>query len=96
MLEKDLENIKNSLENLKLNLQNIDYETLLKGHMYRLAVKESQKKYIKSHKEKINEIRRRCYQKKVNNDPEYKVLKALRAKEYYHRRKAEKNLEIFV
>ena len=56
MLEKDLENIKNSLENLKLNLQNIDHETLLKGHMYRLAVKESQRKYVKTHKEKLMKL----------------------------------------
>jgi hypothetical protein len=76
------------------SIEIIDHEKLMKAYVYRLSMKESQKKYNKSHKEKINEIRRRCYQNKVINDPDYKAKKALKAKEYYHRKKAELNKNV--
>ena len=75
------------------NIEIIDPETLLKMYNRMIKIKESQTKYNKTHKEKINEIHRRCYNKKVANDPEYLKIKALRAKEYYHRKKSEKEFK---
>ena len=74
----------------KNSLENIDYDLLIKAYKYRLLVKESQKKYSKNHKDKINEIRRRCHNNKVINDPEYKIKKAAKARELYHKKKLEK------
>ena len=76
------------------SLEIIDPETLLKMYHRMNKIKESQNKYNKTHKEKINEIHRRCYNKKVANDPEYLKIKALRAKEYYHKKKLEKEIKI--
>ena len=68
-----------------------EYERLIKS---REARKNANKKYAETHKDKMNEIRRRSYQKK-KEDPTFMENERIKAREKYKRNK-EKALSIFL
>lgn len=57
---------------------------------YTEAQKKATKKYRDNNREKVNEQRKKYYLERVKNDPEFVEYKRNKAREYYHRKKAQK------
>lgn len=55
------------------------------------AQKKATAKYQKANKEKINELNRKSYQKRKEEDPTYLEKKRQKSKEYYQRKKQQQN-----
>ena len=60
---------------------------------YTQAQKRATQKYRESNKEKMNEQRKKYYEVRKESDPEFLAYKRQKAKEYYQRKKALKELE---
>lgn len=60
---------------------------------YTQAQKRATQKYRESNKEKMNEQRKKYYEVRKESDPEFLAYKRQKAKEYYQRKKALKELQ---
>ena len=70
-----------------------EYERLLK---IKTRINNANKKYAETHKDKMNEIRRRSYHKKKAEDPTFMERERVRCRERYQRIKAEKVTKVFL
>lgn len=55
---------------------------------YSDAQRKATKKYRENNKEKVNEQRKKYYKERIASDPQFVEYKRMKAKEYYHRKKA--------
>ncbi len=60
---------------------------------YTPAAKERLRRYREAHKEKVNEIQKNYYHKRMEEDPEYKQKLRDQAKARYHKKKAEQEAQ---
>jgi len=67
-------------------------ETILNLTLQREKMKMSQKLYISKNKEKINANASRYVMNRYNNDPEFRLQKQTKMKEYNAKKRAEKKL----
>jgi hypothetical protein len=65
-------------------------ETTTKYSSYTPAQKRASQLYRQKNKEKINEQRKKYYQKRKENDPSFLEYKRMKAKEYYEKNKLDK------
>ena len=60
---------------------------------YTEAQKRATQKYRSNNKDKVNEQRKKYYQQRKENDPEFLEYKRAKAREYYQRKKQSSNQE---
>jgi hypothetical protein len=68
-------------------------KVIIKYSSYTPAQKRATQKYRQNNKEKVNEQRKKYYQSRKEKDPEFLEYKRTKAKEYYQRKKAQKETE---
>ncbi len=61
---------------------------------YTPAAKERLRRYREKHKDKVNDIQKEYYHKRMEEDPEYKLKLREQAKARYHKKKAEKEAQL--
>jgi len=67
---------------------------LIKNSLCTESQKKATKKYRTNNKDKINETRKLYYAKRKENDKDFIIYKRKKAREYYQRKKALKQLEL--
>ena len=65
----------------------------IKYSSYTEAQKRATQKYRSNNKDKVNEQRKKYYQQRKENDPEFLEYKRAKAREYYQRKKQSSNQE---
>jgi hypothetical protein len=73
-------------------LDNVSINKLLKVYEQSENIKKQQKEYKQTHKELINACSKKYYEK-IKNDPEFIEKRKKQKKEYYQRKKLEKENE---
>lgn len=72
---------------------NSEPNVIIKYSSYTPAQKRATQKYRQNNKEKVNEQRKKYYEQRKQNDPSFLEYKRTKAKEYYQRNKAKKQIE---
>ena len=72
-------------------MSEIKPETIIKYSSYTPAQAKATRKYRESHKELVNEQRRKYYLERKERDPQFVEYKRIKAREYYARKMALKN-----
>jgi hypothetical protein len=67
-----------------------EIKTEVKYSSYTPAQKKASQLYRQNNKEKINAQRKRYYQKRKENDPNFLEYKRIKAREYYEKKKLDK------
>jgi len=72
---------------------NENEKVIIKYSSYTPAQKRATQKYRQNNKEKVNEQRKKYYQSRKEKDPDFLKYKREKAKEYYQRKKVNKESE---
>ena len=72
---------------------NENEKVIIKYSSYTPAQKRATQKYRQNNKEKVNEQRKKYYQSRKEKDPDFLKYKREKAKEYYQRKKINKESE---
>ena len=67
-------------------------KVIIKYSSYTPAQKRATQKYRQNNKEKVNEQRKKYYLSRKEKDPQFLEYKRIKAKEYYQRKKASKEV----
>jgi len=94
----------NDINKLKIINENIEYEEDENGNKYKViirtvekenktyeSIKKAVKKYQENNKEKVNKNIADWKRNKYQNDPEFREKQKQMRREYYNRKKLEKN-----